>query len=54
LDQVFQLLELGYEGILKNQMKKTQEFQRENDNAPCTIYTRLAKISKESGDVFIE
>ncbi len=54
LDQIFQFLKLGYEGICKNQMQKIQDFQRENDNIPCNIYTRLAEFAKESGDAFIE
>ena len=31
-----------------------QDFGGENDDTPCTIYTRLARFGKESGGVFAE
>jgi hypothetical protein len=40
--------------FVRNQMQKIQDFQRDNDDTPCTIYKRLAKFAKESGDAFIE
>jgi hypothetical protein len=35
-------------------MQRIQDFQREKDNTPRTMYTRLARFARESGGVFAE
>ena len=35
-------------------MQRIQDFRREKDNTPRTMYTRLARFARESGDVFAE
>jgi hypothetical protein len=33
---------------------RCKRFPKGNDDTPCSIYKRLAKFAKESGDAFIE
>jgi hypothetical protein len=35
-------------------MQNIQDFQKENDDTLCTMYTRLAQFNKESFDVFTD
>ena len=35
-------------------MQRIQDFRREKDDTPRTMYTRLARFARESGGVFAE
>ena len=47
-------LEVEYGGFRKDQMQSIQDFRREKEDTPRTMYTRLARFAVESGDVFAE
>ena len=49
-----QHLEVEYGGFRRDQMQRIQDFQREKDDTPRTMYTRLARFAVESGGVFAE
>ena len=47
-------LEAEYGGFRRDQMQRIQEFRREKEDTPRTMYTRLARFAAEAGDVFTE
>ena len=51
--RAFQLhLQEEYGGLRRDQMQRIQDFRREKNNTSCTMYTRLARLARESGGVF--
>lgn len=47
-------LEVEYGGFRRDQMHRIQDFHREKEDTPRTMYTRLARLAAEAGDVFTE
>ena len=47
-------LEVEYGRFRRDQMQRIQDFRREKDDTPRTMYTRLARFAVESGGVFAE
>ena len=47
-------LEVEYGGFRRDQMQRIQDFRREKEDTPRTMYTRLARLAAEAGDVFTE
>ena len=47
-------LEVEYGGFRRDQMQRIQDFRREKEDTPRTMYTRLARFAVESGGVFAE
>ena len=47
-------LEIEYGGFRRDQMQRIQDFRREKEDTPRTMYTRLARFAVESGGVFAE
>ena len=45
-------LQEEYGGFRHDQMQRIQDFRREKDDTPRTMYTRLARFARESGGVF--
>ena len=43
-----------YGGLHRDQMQRIQDFRREKDNTPRTMYTRLARFARESECVFVK
>lgn len=46
LHEIFQYLELEYGGIRRDRIQKIQDFRKENDDIPKTMYTRLAQFAR--------
>ena len=47
-------LEMEYGGFRRDKMHRIQDFRREKKDIPRTMYTRLAPLAVEAGDVFTE
>lgn len=47
-------LESEYGGFRRDQMQRIQDFRREKEDTPRTMYTRLTRFAVESGGVFAE
>ena len=45
-------LDLEYGGFRRDQMHHIRDFRREKDDTPSTMYTRLARLSADTGNVF--
>jgi hypothetical protein len=43
-----------YGGFCRDHMQRIQDFQREKDDTPRTMYTRLVRFARESRGVFTE
>ena len=54
LAQFMAHLEVEYGGFRRDQMHRIQDFHREKEDTPRTMYTRLARLAAEAGDVFTE
>jgi hypothetical protein len=54
LAEIVAHLEMEYGGFRRDQIQRIQNFRREKDDTPQTIYTRLARFAVESGGVFAE
>ena len=54
LAQFMAHLEFEYGGFRRDQMHRIQDFRREKEDTPRTMYTRLARLAAEAGDVFTE
>ena len=46
-------LDLEYGGFRRDQMHCIRDFRYEKDDTPRTMYTRLARLSADTGNVFI-
>ena len=45
-------MEEEYGGFRWDQIQWIQDFRREKEDTPCTMYTRLARFAMEFGGVF--
>ena len=46
-------LDVEYGGFRHNQMQRNDDFRREKEDTPRTMYTRLAQLLAKAGNVFI-
>lgn len=47
-------LQEDYKSLCRDHMQRIHDFGRKKDDTPCTMYTRLTKFIKKSGNVFPE